>query len=90
MFPKPKSGEDSGAFGSANGLFDAIVGCWALASLLVAVDSAEVFLAPKGLAPENVEAAKGFLDSANEARGEVLGLNNVGGAVVTVAGVSVF
>lgn len=47
-------------------------------------------MAPKGLAPENIEAAKGFLDSANEAGGEVLGLNSVEGAVVTVAGVSVF
>lgn len=47
-------------------------------------------MAPKGLAPENVEAAKGFLDSVNEAGGEVLGWNSVEGAVATVAGVSVF
>jgi hypothetical protein len=43
---------------------------------------------PKGLAPENAEDAKGFLDSANDAGDE--GLNSVEGAAATVAGVSVF
>lgn len=38
VFPKPTAGKDSGALGSANGLFGAIVVCWALASFLVAVD----------------------------------------------------
>ena len=42
------------------------------------------------MAPEIIEDAKGFLGSANDTGGELVGLNNVEGAVVTVAGVSVF
>lgn len=38
VFPRPTAGKDGGAFGSAKGLFDAIVGCWGLASLLSVVD----------------------------------------------------
>lgn len=52
--------------------------------------AAGVFVGPKELAPENIEDAKGFLGSVNDAGGELMGLNNVEGAVVTAAGVSVF
>lgn len=38
VFPRPTAGKDDGAFGSANGLFDATVVCWALESLLDTVD----------------------------------------------------
>lgn len=47
-------------------------------------------MAPKGLAPENVEGAKGFLGSATGAGGELLGVNSVEGAAVVVTGASNF
>ena len=61
-----------------------------MVSLFKAVDCTEAFVGPKGLAPENIEGAKRFLDSVNGVGGEVLGLNSEEDAVGTGAGFSGF